>query len=180
MASREPARDVFVMYWRVQARRGVPGQAVSMRIKFGSRGAARGVRRRDSREAGYSLVETTVIGVVVTMLASSIMSALPGMMRATDEATRITAATSLAEHVGAEVRQVPYGNLGALHGRIIDEAALTGTALEDLEGFSAVLRVVEVLPVLQKIEIAIHHESPGTRNATSVVVLRSAVYRAAR
>ncbi len=136
--------------------------------------------RRIRAQGGFSLVETIMVGVVVTMIASGVMSTLPPMMRSVDEATRLEHVTSLLEHVIAECGEVPFENLGALDGVVVDHAALAGTDLADLQGYRVQIEVVEMRPALKKLELVVFHRPTGSSGAVEKAMLRSAVLRARR
>ncbi|MCB9882922.1 MAG: hypothetical protein H6834_14140 [Planctomycetes bacterium] len=136
--------------------------------------------RKALREKGFTLVETMVMGAVVAVLAAGVMSPLPPMMKAADDASRIAEATALLEHAMAEIAEVPFENLSSLDGLVIDETALSATALADIEGFTAHLDHVAMSPTLHKVEIEVRYRPPGVQGPSEKVLIRSVVYRSPR
>lgn len=144
--------------------------------------------RRPSRErtvrregaSGFSLTEASIFGALISVIASAVLSTLPTLMHAGRNAHRAQQANALLRHVLAEIESVDYANLGSLDQRVVDEQALSGTQLAHLEGFEARLAVVQMSAVLRKVEVRIVYRDPGVRDATELVLARTAVHRGAR
>lgn len=135
--------------------------------------------RMRSGQRGFTLVETTAFGAILAMIATGVLSALPGLMAGNRQAKTLQDANALLRHVQAEMAELDYANLVALDGVVLDHAALQGSPLEDLTRFEARLSVVDVSTTLRQIRIDIVYLPLGAQGSETERVLATGISRKA-
>lgn len=131
-------------------------------------------------QRGFSLLETTAFGAVIAMVATGILSALPGVMAANYQAHLLQQSNSLLRHVQAEMSEVGWENLVALDGAVLDHEALQGSPVEDISRFEARLSVLDVSTTMRQVRVDIVYLPPSKAGSESERLMASGITRRAR
>jgi hypothetical protein len=131
-------------------------------------------------QRGFSLLETTAFGAVIAMVATGILSALPGVMAANHQAHLLQQSNALLRHVQAEMSEVTWENLVALDGAVLDHEALQGSPVEDITRFEARLSMIDVSATMRQVRIDIVYLPPGRSGGERERVMASGITRRAR
>ncbi|MBK9384972.1 MAG: type II secretion system protein [Planctomycetes bacterium] len=131
-------------------------------------------------QRGFSLLETTAFGAVIAMVATGILSALPGVMAANHQAHLLQQSNALLRHVQAEMSEVGWENLVALDGAVLDHEALQGSPVEDLTRFEARLSMIEVSTTMRQVRVDIIYLPPSHSGSERERLMASGITRRAR
>jgi type II secretory pathway pseudopilin PulG len=131
-------------------------------------------------QRGFSLLETTAFGAVIAMVATGVLSALPGVMAANHQARLLQQSNALLRHVQAEMGEVAWENLVALDGVVLDHESLQGSPVEDITRFEARLSVVDVTTTMRQVRVDIVYLPPGRAGSERERVMASGITRRAR
>lgn len=131
-------------------------------------------------QRGFSLLETTAFGAVIAMIATGVLSALPGLMAANHQAHILQQSNALLRHVQAEMSEVGWDNLVALDGVILDEAALAGSPVENITRFEARLGVIDTSTTMRQVRVDIVYLTPSNSGSETERVMASGITRRAR
>lgn len=132
------------------------------------------------KQQGFTLLETTAFGAVIAMVATGVLSALPGVMAANHQAHLLKQANALLRHVQAEMSEVGWENLVVLDGVVLDHEALQGSPVEDITRFEARLGVVDVTATMRQVRVEIVYLPPGRSGTETARVMASGITRRAR